>query len=340
MRIHEYIGTPDGSRSHTFTGADQGAIEEETIALTRAACAGEQTAARVLHEFVYRLLLDRFQPSSRACLDLAWPPIATFVWSAAREWSDAEWHRHRDTLAKVPAVESYPNWITKLVRAHRSGPQHPLFDFLATQANYAQLRELFRQESPLDLHFADLIACLVPGARGRPKAEIARNFWDEMGEGEPSLSHRALRIRMMERLDLSDAGADTTADLLLEELELANAYFLGAVVRSQTHQLMGMLLATESMAPGRLAQQIAGWRRVGLIDDELQYLLVHTVVDVAHGEDWMDEVIKPLIAETPEARLDITLGALRRLDIAERICDHMLVHLRSLVAASEDAVVR
>jgi pyrroloquinoline quinone (PQQ) biosynthesis protein C len=339
MRIHEYIGSdPSGRSLHTFSPGDLQLIEEETTDLARAACSDDGLAASVLHEAVYQILLSHFEPlSSSASADVAWPPIATFIWSGAREWSEAERARHRDTLARVPAVESYPSWITDLVRQHRSGPKHPLFDFLATQADYEQLREFFRQESPLDLHFADVIACLAPGTRGRPQAEIARNFWDEMGEGDHLRTHRAMRARMMERLGLADAGShDVATGMLVEELELANAYFLSAVVRSHRYQLIGMLLAIESMAPGRLARQIAGWRRVGLGDEDLEYLLVHTVVDVAHGEHWMTEVVEPIIAETPEAMSDITLGVLRRLDIAARICDQMMAHLGSSTAASKE----
>ena len=69
-----------------------------------------------------------------------------------------------------------PLWIVDLVRKHPSNVQHPLFGFLATEASYPQLREFFRQETPLDLYFADTLIALAPGVYGPPKLEIAHNF--------------------------------------------------------------------------------------------------------------------------------------------------------------------
>jgi hypothetical protein len=329
MTISDHL---DHSDAREPTADELAAIGAETAKLAQLAFAGDSAAALELHRAIYRVLLARHRPPWRQpTADPVDPPIAVFLWTVARHWDRADRDRHRDLIGKLPAPDEYPRWITTLVRDHASGVRHRLFEFLATDADYGQLREFFRQETPLDLYFADLIVCLAPGFYGEPKLEIARNFWDEMGEGDRGRSHRTLRLNMMRRLDIDeDDHATNTDDLVVEELELVNAYFVGAAVRSYAGQLIGMLLATESVAPGRLARQLAGWRRVGLPEDALEYLTVHTVVDVAHGEHWMDNVVRPLIAQAPEAMTDITLGALRRLDIAERICDRMMLHLPAL----------
>jgi hypothetical protein len=69
----------------------------------------------------------------------------------------------------------------------------------------------------------------------------------------------------------------------------------------------------------------------------MTYLLEHTVVDVEHAEDWMQEVIQPIVEDRAEATREITLGALRRLDIAGRICDRMMPHLQAAVAETVPA---
>jgi pyrroloquinoline quinone (PQQ) biosynthesis protein C len=329
-----------GSSADDWTPHDLGLIQHETAGLAARAFSGDTQAAEQLQRTLYQLFLGRHRPPwSGESVDIIDPPIAMFLWVFAREWDRADCRRHRTTLAEMPAEPGrYPGWIVDLVRRHESNVQHPLFDFLANSATYEQLCEFVRQETPLDLYFADLLVYLAPGIYGRPKLEVAHNFWDEMGRGDAAKAHRALRLRMMDRVGLDESDHVTNADdLVIEEIELANAYFLSGAVRTYATNLIGMLLATESMAPGRLKRQIDGWRRVGLDDPDMEYLLEHTVVDVEHAEDWMREVVQVIIDERPEEIRGITLGVLRRLDIAGRICDRMMNHLEAATAGQVSA---
>jgi pyrroloquinoline quinone (PQQ) biosynthesis protein C len=336
MIVADQIGKRlSGSSGEGWTPNDLGLIKDETAELAARAFSGDTQVAEELQRILYQLFLGRHRPPwSGASVDVVDPPIATFLWVFAREWDRADYQRYRAILAEMPAEPGrYRTWIVDLVRGHRSNVQHPLFDFLANSATYEQLREFVRQETPLDLYFADLLAYLAPGICGRPKLEVAHNFWDEMGRGDAAKAHRALRVRMMDRVGLDESDHVTSAgDLVIEEIELVNAYFLSGAVRTYATNLIGMLLATESMAPGRLRRQIEGWRRVGLDDVDMEYLLEHTVVDVGHAEDWMREVVQVIIDERPEEMRGITLGVLRRLDIAGRICDRMMSHLGAATA--------
>ncbi|QQR41757.1 iron-containing redox enzyme family protein [Myxococcus xanthus] len=58
-----------------------------------------------------------------------------------------------------------------------------------------------------------------------------------------------------------------------------------ATNRSRLTEILGALLATETMIPGRFEWQIQGWRRLGVGDKPLEYLLEHTTVDVEHAND-------------------------------------------------------
>jgi hypothetical protein len=91
-----------------------------------------------------------------------------------------------------------------------------------------------------------------------------------------------------------------------------------------------MMLATELMVPGRLDQQIAGWRRVGLKDESMRYLLEHTVVDVEHANGWMHEVVLPMLERRPDLMADVVLGMARRLAYAAQVCDGMMAFLPTL----------
>lgn len=334
-QIRAKRSTPNGDAGWTAHVLED--VRQQTTEMSQLAFAGDREAEDELHRTAYRIFVACHQPPwSGASLDILDPPIAMFLWVFAREWDLSDRRRHQATLEELPGeAAAYPSWIVDLVARDRSNVGHPLFDFLANDATYAQLREFFRQESPLDLYFADILISLAPGVYGRPKLEIAQNFWDEMGAGDLTKTHRALRLEMMERIDIPDSDHEVNIDdFLLEEIALANAYFVAATVRSYATQLTGMLLAVESMAPGRLAKQIEGWRRVGLGDEDMVYLLEHTVVDVEHAADWMQEVIAPILAERPEATREITLGVLRRLDIAGRICDRMVPYLQTTISGA------
>lgn len=293
------------------------------------AFAGDRSAAEELHRTAYRIFVELYRaPWDPDLPDTSSPVFTTFLWVFGREWDRAEHRRCAGTLQESPEEpEAYGTWVRGLVANSRCSSVHPLFQFFADEATYDQLREYIYQDTPQDLFFADVLTSLVPGVWGEARMEIAENFWDETGCGELERVHRSLRLELTQRLDLPQDGARDPDPFILEEIEHANAYFIGAWDRRRALGLIGMLLATESLAPGRLQKQIDGWRRVGLEDSDLTYLLEHTVVDVEHGDHWMDRVVLPIVREERSAMMPITLGVLRRLDLAERICDTMLDHL-------------
>ncbi|MDB5904168.1 MAG: hypothetical protein JWM26_3046 [Betaproteobacteria bacterium] len=239
-------------------------------------------------------------------------------------WRKHAIKRHRDVLSKLPSIDEFPDWMVRVVQSHASNVGHPLFSFLKHKAAYAQLREFLYQETPFDILFGDILALMLPGIYDAPKRELLSNFWDEMGRGNLALMHRNLRLDMMASLDmLPDSHIAELENFCVQELALANHYLLTAVHRNRLAELIGALLATETMVPGRLQCQIDGWRRVGLADESMTYLLEHTVVDIGHADGWMNGVVKPVLAATPQVLPDIVLGVLRRLELAGDICDVM-----------------
>lgn len=327
--IEDILST--GKAAANWTADDVKWVQERTEGLAQDALRGDVSAATELHHSAYRVFLKRYEkPWGKEAGDPGNPLLATFIWVLGREWERYDMARHEDLVSSIPDdPDAYSEWIKGVVQSHPSNVQHPLFDFLEKDASYEQLREYVLQEAPFDLFFADVLASLLPGVYGEPKMEIIENFWDEMGCGRPEMVHRTLRMDLMKELDLQVESYGDPDRFLLSEIELANAYFLGAADRGHAVHLIGMLLATESMVPGRLNKQIAGWRRVGLREEQMTYLLEHTVADVEHAEDWMTHVVQPIIRDRPEMRTELTLGAARRLEIAGRICDDALDRLRS-----------
>lgn len=240
-------------------------------------------------------------------------------------WFDADCESAEADVELPELPAGFADWALATCAADPSGPEHPLFDHLATTASRAQLREFVRQETPFDIHFADVVGLLLPGIHGEPKSELAQNFWDEMGHGDEAVAHRRLRIDMMAALDLDPALAYTEINSFwLEELKLANMYFHAGTHRRYVAQALGMMLATELMVPGRIERQAQGWNRVGLADADMRYLREHITVDVEHGQGWLEEVVVPLITDHPEITFDVALGMTRRLKTALAVCDRAL----------------
>ena len=243
-------------------------------------------------------------------------------------WDASERRRLRRRLEHLPSVEEFPKWATATCQSDRSNVQHPLFAFLRDQATFAQLREFLIQETPFDIYFGDLIALMLPGFAGGAKAELASNLWDEMGCGNKARMHRQLRIDMMEFLSIpADVHIHDLNRFCVDELRLANGYLHAVSERALLPQAIGMLLATELMVPGRLDHQIQGWRRVGLVDEQMEYLILHTTIDPIHAYGWMENVALPLLREHPQLMPELALGMMRRLDYATAVCDRMLVLL-------------
>jgi hypothetical protein len=236
---------------------------------------------------------------------------------------------HAQALAAMPRdLDAFAGWIVELIQSHPSNVSHPLFAFLRDEATYSQMREFFHQEAPMDLHFVDVLLLMMPAMHGPMKMELAANFWDEMGNGKPELVHRYKRQVQMRHLGIPEDDHLTNIDYYCwEELALANLYLQGAMNRSKLTQLIGNMLATETMVPGRVECQVAGWKRNGLPDDALEYLQDHTSIDVEHAAGWLNNLVMPLLRQHPELQVPLVFGTLRRLRAAQDVCDHMMRRL-------------
>jgi pyrroloquinoline quinone (PQQ) biosynthesis protein C len=292
---------------------------------------GDEEAELDAHRFLYDVHAHRILPPwSPHWHDFEHP----FIQDAHRRLSAAWLAKDRNTFGtglEVPTTpDGFGRWAEDVCAGHASGPAHPLFDLLEHRATFEQLRTFLAQETPFDVHFGDLVALLLPGVHGEQKIELAGNFWDEMGQGNVEITHRQLRLTMMSRVGIpAEEYLGEIDGYWVEELRLANMYFQTSADRRLAPQAVGMLLATELVVPGRIDRQVAGWRRVGLADADMRYLLEHVTVDVEHAQGWLDHVIVPLANERPDLLGEVAVGVLRRLDQALRVCDRAVRELGS-----------
>ncbi|MCB9759985.1 MAG: iron-containing redox enzyme family protein [Alphaproteobacteria bacterium] len=293
----------------------------------------QEPAARLaIHRVLYALNMGRLAGPERAPqVHVAHPLFARLTWDINQRWQAALRRRHAGTLHNLPSVEVFPAWIRARVQQHRSNVTHPLFRFLRDDASLDQVREFIFQETPLEMLFGDIVAMMLPGLYGPAKAELAENFWDEVGRGVDAEVHRNLRQDMARSLGIPDEAERRFFEgLTVEELVLVNTYLSMAADRGQLTQLIGMLLATENMIPGRFEFLIEGMRRLGVSDEAMTYLILHTTVDVGHAEGWMEQLVIPLLQARPELLPQLTLGVLRRLDAAGAVCDRLFARLQEV----------
>lgn len=194
------------------------------------------------------------------------------------------------------------------------GQGDPLFPWLADHATRAELRWFFEQEAAGEAGFDDLVALTQVKLPVQAKLELARNYWDEMGRGNPKGMHGPMLDALVETMEV-EPTIETT---VWESLALANAMTAMAVNRRYAWHSVGALGVIELTAPGRSACTAAGLRRIGLSDRERRYFDLHAVLDVKHSADWNREALIPLVSEDPRRATAIAEGALIRLRCGER----------------------
>ena len=224
------------------------------------------------------------------------------------EFLDALRAQVRDEAVEAPTdPDAFIAWFEAL-RDHGPGQHDPLFPWLAEEADRDQMRWFLGQEAAGEAGFDDLLSYTQVRMPARAKLEFARNYWDEMGRGNPKGMHGPMLDVLIERLEL-EADIDAT---VWESLALANAMTGMATERRYAWHSVGALGVIELTAPDRSAATAAGLRRLGFSPAERRYFDLHAVLDVKHSEAWNREALRPLVEEDPRRATAIAEGALIR----------------------------
>jgi hypothetical protein len=219
-----------------------------------------------------------------------------------------------DRAAEAPTdADGFIDWFEAL-KDNGPGQGDPLFPWLAEEATRDELRWFLQQEAAGEAGFDDLVALTQLKLPTRPKLELARNYWDEMGQGREIGMHGPMLGSLVDTLSLAPE-IETTA---WESLALANAMTAMATARRYAWHSVGALGAVELTAPGRSACTAAGLKRIGLSGKERRYFALHATLDVKHSEAWNREALRPLVEEDPRRATAIAEGALIRLACGER----------------------
>ena len=219
-----------------------------------------------------------------------------------------------DRAAEAPTdPDGFVAWFEAL-KENGPGQGDPLFPWLAETADRDQLRWFFEQEAAGEAGFDDLVAMTQVKLPVRPKLELARNYWDEMGHGTAKGMHGPMLDALVETLEVDPVIENT----VWESLALANAMTAMATNRRYAWHSVGALGVIELTAPGRATLVAEGLRRVGLSAKEARYFTLHAVLDIKHSADWNREAIRPAVEQDPRRATAMAEGALIRLKCGER----------------------
>ena len=226
-------------------------------------------------------------------------------------------------VADVPRdPDGFVAWFEGL-RGSGPGQGDPLFAWLESAAGLEALKWFLTQEAAGEAGFDDLVAMTQVKLPARPKLELARNYWDEMGRGSEGGMHGPMLDRTVQGLGLAPSIEGT----IWPSLCLANTMTAFATTRRYVYQSIGALGVVELTAPSRVACVAEGLRRLGCPPAQRKYFVLHAQLDVEHSRAWNAEALVPLVTGFPECAPLIAEGALMRLICGEQCFDAYRAHL-------------
>ncbi len=189
-----------------------------------------------------------------------------------------------------------------------------LFRWLAEQASRDQMLWFLTQELSGEVDLEDLYALAQLKLPERPKLEMARNYWDEMGQGDAS----ATRARLLASL-VSDLSTEFLELPAWEMLARANLMLGLTANRRYAFQAIGALGVVELTSAGPARCVSLGLRRLGFSSEAGNYFSWRARLSTLRSQVFNQGVILPLVAQDSRSATAIAEGALLRL-VADGRC--------------------
>lgn len=248
---------------------------------------------------IYDLRLGALSPASRWA---GHPELAALAWRLESDWI-AELSSLADPLLG-------PGDVVAGMRAVAARDRLPAaYEWVAREATWPEVVRFLALEGGPDGGFDDLVALCQVGLTGEAKVELARNYWDELGNGSPAAVHTVLHDRLVAAIDMP------RIPLSAQPVEALERAALGGLL-STNHwlqpEMLGALGLIELQAGPRCRKVLQAFDRLGAPADAYPFYAEHAEVDPRHGKDWLDNAIVPVVAEHPDWAERILRGAVWR----------------------------
>jgi len=207
--------------------------------------------------------------------------------------------------------KKFTKYLLKSIEEHPSNNESFYLEYLPNKASLEDLKYYFTQESQLDGRFDDLLAFTQVGIPNKYKLELAKNYWDEMGNGKISEIHTVLFNHILEELEIDTTSISNI--LNHETIKSANLSTYLAMNRSKFYNAIGFLGTIEYAGPKRFRKIIEALSRNNMSKKALKYHILHEKIDIIHSNDWFKKVIAPLAINEYYAK-EIYVGVMMRLN--------------------------
>jgi hypothetical protein len=251
---------------------------------------------------------------------------------------EAEWLDELAALPEPDDLDEDPATAAGVVAAMRmlaARDRLPsVYRWIARDAEWDDLVRFLALEGGPDGGFDDLVAACQIGLTGAPKLELAVNYWDEMGNGDPEAVHTTLHDRLvdaiaMPRIPLTEQPVPALARSALGTMLATNRWL--------QPEMLGALGLIELQAGPRCRLVLNGFDRCGAPAAAYPFYALHAEVDPRHGKDWLDKAIAPTVTEHPDWGARIVRGALWRSAVNTAFLDEVAELLGVGTAPSTDS---
>jgi hypothetical protein len=205
-----------------------------------------------------------------------------------------------------------------------------IYKWLARSAEWDEVVRFLALEGGPDAGFDDLVAACQVGLTGTPKMELAVNYWDEMGGGDPAAVHATLHDQLVEAIEMPRIPVTEQPVAALARMTLGG---LLATNRWLQPEMLGALGLTELQAGPRCRLVLNALDRCGAPAAAYPFYEVHAEVDPRHGKDWLEKAIVPTVTDYPDWGPRILRGAAWRSAVNAAFLDEVA----DAVGVSRDA---
>jgi hypothetical protein len=225
--------------------------------------------------------------------------------AALKQRCEAQWLAELEGQELPPEVDA--NDPIAAMRSLAARDRLPdIYKWLAREASWEQVVTFLTLEGGPDAGFDDLVAACQIGLHGAAKMELAVNYWDEMGDGDPDAVHTTLHDQLVAAIDMPhipDCDQPLSA--------LARRAFGGLLATNRWLQpeMLGALGLIELQAGPRCRLVLQALERCNAPQAAIPFYAVHAEVDPRHGKDWLDKAIASVIDDNPEWGPRIVRGA-------------------------------
>jgi hypothetical protein len=248
---------------------------------------------------------------------------------------EAEWLEELQSVPIDRADPATPAGLVPAMRTLAARDRLPtVYKWIARDADWDDIVRFLAVEGGPDAGFDDLVAACQIGLTGAPKMELAVNYWDEMGNGDPAAVHTTLHDQLVAAIDMPRIPVAEQPVSALARTALGG---LLATNRWLQPEMLGALGLIELQAGPRCRLVLNGFDRCGAPAAAYPFYEVHAEVDPRHGRDWLDKAIVPTVTEHPEWGPRILRGAAWRSAVNAAFLDEVTDLLGVPRSANSDA---